>query len=88
MALSTRAEGIQQAREMFKRCLNSRFYISCLRILCVYIETVRLSARHRDLGKLENWARANLMKFNTAKHKVLHVGYCNPRHKQTGWRME
>lgn len=81
MALSTRVEGIQWTREMFKRYLNSGFHISCLRILCVYIETLGLSAMHRDLGKLEKWACANLMKFNMAKHKVLHVGQSNPRHK-------
>lgn len=62
MALSTRDEGIQGAREVYKRCLNSRFYISCLRILCIYIETLGLSATDNDLGKFENWAHANVMK--------------------------
>jgi len=38
-------------------------------------------AFQRDLGKLERWACAKLVKFNKAKCKVLHVGRGNPKHK-------
>ncbi|PKU46677.1 rna-directed dna polymerase from mobile element jockey-like [Limosa lapponica baueri] len=34
-----------------------------------------------NLGRLEKWVCANLMKFNQAKCKVLHLGHSNPKHK-------
>ena len=40
-------------------------------------------AIQRDPGRLDRWARANLMKFYKAKCKVLHMGQANPKHKYT-----
>jgi len=37
-------------------------------------------AIHRDLERLQRWARMNLMKFNKAKCKILHLGQGTPKH--------
>ncbi|GAB0189385.1 hypothetical protein GRJ2_001403800 [Grus japonensis] len=49
--------------------------------LCGVVGTLeRRDDIHTDFDRLEVWAHVNLMKFNKATCKVLHVGWGNPKH--------
>ncbi|GAB0205935.1 hypothetical protein GRJ2_003059100 [Grus japonensis] len=39
------------------------------------------NAVQRNLDKIEQWAHVNLMSFNKAKCKVLHMGWSNPQYQ-------
>ncbi|PKU44849.1 rna-directed dna polymerase from mobile element jockey- hypothetical protein [Limosa lapponica baueri] len=50
--------------------------------LCGVVDMLEgTDAMQRDPNRLDRWAQANIMKFNKAKYKVLHISQSNPKHK-------
>ena len=40
------------------------------------------NAMQRDLDRLEQWAKVKLMRFNTSKCMVLHLGQGDPHYQE------
>ncbi|GAB0205237.1 mitochondrial enolase superfamily member 1 [Grus japonensis] len=81
---TTRA-GIGTGRLLTSLSVKMKSGIECTRskFAKLYRTIDTLEGRHaiqRDLDRIERWARANRMKFNKAKCKVLHVVKSNPKH--------
>jgi len=50
--------------------------------VCGSVNTLeRWDAIQRDIDRIERWACVNLIKFNKAKCKILHMDRGNPKHK-------
>ena len=50
--------------------------------LCGAVDTLEgRDAIQGNFHSIERWVHVNLMKFNKAKCKVLHVGQGNPKHR-------
>jgi len=71
---------VMSSCDSWLKCTLSKF-TDDTKLSCVFDMLEVKDALHRDPDRLERWAHANLMKFNKANCKVLHLAWGNPKHR-------
>jgi len=61
------------------KCVLSKFHDD-VELGGAVVTTGGGEALQRDVGKLENWASTNCMRYNKNKGLILHLGRNNPGH--------